>query len=173
MHFFDSKGKFVTSQSFAEEEEIWGRRINGHRGEIHRVLLDYAKSVGIEIKLGQNVTSYFEEDTCGGIEVGGERITADVVLSAEGVRSPGRKIVLGFDDLPQSSGYAVFRAWFPSTELAKNPLTKHLVDGDTHNGWIGEDAHFLAAAIKGGAEISWVGSRWTRFTQNLGARTTS
>lgn len=131
-------------------------RINGHRGEIHKVLLEYAKSVGIEIRLGHNVTDYYENDTCGGIEVDGQRITADVVLSAEGVRSPGRKIVLGFDDLPQPSGYAVYRAWFPSTELAKNPLTKHLVDGDTHNGWIGEDVHFLAAAIKNGAEISWV-----------------
>jgi len=135
-------------------------RINGHRGEIHRVLLDYAASVGIDVRFGQNVTGYFEDETCGGIELGGgERVTADVVLSAEGVRSPGRKIVLGRDDLPQPSGYAVFRAWFPADELRKNPLTRHLVEGDTHNGWIGEDVHFLAAAIKGGDEISWVGHR--------------
>jgi 2-polyprenyl-6-methoxyphenol hydroxylase-like FAD-dependent oxidoreductase len=157
VNFFDSQGKFVTTQSFAEEEKIWGMRINGHRGEIHKVLIDYATSVGIDIRFGQNVTGYFEDDNCGGIEVDGQRITADIVLSAEGVRSPGRKIVLGFDDLPRPSGYAVYRAWFPSTELATNPLTKHLVDGDTHNGWIGEDVHFLAAAIKNGAEISWVG----------------
>ncbi|KAB5511518.1 hypothetical protein GE09DRAFT_1164565 [Coniochaeta sp. 2T2.1] len=156
VNFFDSQGKFVTTQSFAQEEETWGMRINGHRGEIHRVLLDHAKSVGIDIRLGQNVTGYFEDENCGGIEVDGQRITADIVLSAEGVRSPGRKIVLGSEDLPQPSGYAVYRAWFPSTELAKNPLTKHLVDGDTHNGWIGEDVHFLVAAIKNGAEISWV-----------------
>ncbi|KAH8910397.1 FAD/NAD(P)-binding domain-containing protein [Coniochaeta sp. PMI_546] len=156
VNFFDSQGKFVTTQSFAEEEKIWGMRVNGHRGEIHKVLIDYATSVGIDIRFGQNVTGYFEDDNCGGIEVDGQRITADIVLSAEGVRSPGRKIVLGFDDLPQPSGYAVYRAWFPSTELATNPLTKHLVDGDTHNGWIGEDVHFLAAAIKNGAEISWV-----------------
>jgi 2-polyprenyl-6-methoxyphenol hydroxylase-like FAD-dependent oxidoreductase len=137
-------------------------RINGHRGEIHRVLLDYAVSVGVDVRLGQNVTGYFEDDAYGGIEVDGKKITADIVLSAEGVRSPGRKIVLGRDDLPQPSGYAVYRAWFPSAELAKNPLTRHLVDGDTHNGWIGEDVHFLVAAIKGGAEISWV-----RATANL------
>ncbi|EAQ83146.1 hypothetical protein CHGG_10964 [Chaetomium globosum CBS 148.51] len=28
--------------------------------------------------------------------------------------------------------------------------------GDSHTGWIGEDVHFLAAAIKGGKEMSWV-----------------
>lgn len=27
---------------------------------------------------------------------------------------------------------------------------------DSHNGWIGQDIHFLAAAIKDGEEISWV-----------------
>ncbi|OIW35702.1 FAD/NAD(P)-binding domain-containing protein [Coniochaeta ligniaria NRRL 30616] len=156
VNFFDSRGNYITTQSFAEEEEKWGMRINGHRGEIHKILLDYAKSVGIEIRLGHNVTGYFEDEACGGIEVDGERITADVVLSAEGVRAPGRRIVLGSDDLPRPSGYAVYRAWFPSTELINNPLTKHLVGGDTHSGWIGEDVHFLAAAIKNGAEISWV-----------------
>lgn len=42
--------------------------------------------------------------------VNGERLTADVVFPAEGVRSPGRKIVLGFEDYLKSSGYAVYRA---------------------------------------------------------------
>jgi 2-polyprenyl-6-methoxyphenol hydroxylase-like FAD-dependent oxidoreductase len=154
--FFDWRGTYVTTQSFAAEK-IWGGRINGHRGEIHRILYEHAKARGIDIRLGQSVTGYFEDDACAGIEVGGQqRITADVVLVAEGVRSPGRRLVLGSDDRPQPSGYAVYRAWFPSTELAENPMTRHLVDGDTHTGWIGQDVHFLAAAIKNGKELSWV-----------------
>lgn len=44
-----------------------------------------------------------------------------------------------------------------SEELAKNPLTAHLVNnGDTHTGWLGPDIHFLAASIKDGKEFSWV-----------------
>lgn len=44
-----------------------------------------------------------------------------------------------------------------SAELAKNPLTAHLVNnGDTHTGWLGPDIHFLAASIKNGSEFSWV-----------------
>ena len=35
-------------------------------------------------------------------------------------------------------------------------LTKDLVNGDTHTGWLGPDIHFLAASIKGGKEFSWV-----------------
>ncbi|KAH6623737.1 hypothetical protein F5144DRAFT_584139 [Chaetomium tenue] len=87
----------------------------------------------------------------------GERLTADVVLAAEGVRSRGRRLVLGFEDRPQPSGYAVFRTWFGAEELLRNEKTRHLVEkGDSHTGWIGEDVHFLAAAIKGGKEMSWV-----------------
>lgn len=62
----------------------------------------------------------------------------------------------GSDDKPKSSGYAIYRAWMDGDVVAKNPITAHLVDGDTHNGWLGPDIHFLAAAVKGGKEFSWV-----------------
>ncbi|KAJ9138483.1 6-hydroxynicotinate 3-monooxygenase [Pleurostoma richardsiae] len=155
INYLNWQGKFVTTQSFAAEN-IWGRRINGHRGEIHAAIFNHAKARGIDIRLGQNVTDYFEDEHRAGVEANGHRLVADVVFAAEGVRSRGRKIVLGFEDKPQPSGYAVYRAWFPAGELAKNEKTKHLVQGDSHNAWIGQDIHFIAAAIKDGKEMSWV-----------------
>jgi 2-polyprenyl-6-methoxyphenol hydroxylase-like FAD-dependent oxidoreductase len=157
-HFHDWTGRFVTTQSFAEEHRKWGQRVNGHRGEIHQVLLRHAIERGIDVRLGCNVVEYFEdEDGAGVVTEAGETLTADVVLAADGVRSRGRKLVLGFEDKPLPSGYAVFRTWFPADELLKNDKTRHLVEnGDSHNGWIGEDVHFLAAAIKDGKEMSWV-----------------
>ncbi|KAK4151055.1 hypothetical protein C8A00DRAFT_45680 [Chaetomidium leptoderma] len=158
-HFHDWQGNFVTTQSFTEEHRAWGPRINGHRGEIHQAILQHARARGsIDIRLGCHVVDYFEDGDGAGVETDtGERFTADVVLAAEGVRSRGRKLVLGFEDAPQPSGYAVFRTWFPADELAKNEKTRHLVAaGDSHNGWIGEDVHFLAAAVKDGTEMSWV-----------------
>ncbi|KAK3291967.1 uncharacterized protein B0H64DRAFT_408532 [Chaetomium fimeti] len=133
-------------------------RVNGHRGEIHGVVLAHARARGVDVRLGVNVVRYFEEEGLAGVETeDGQRLTADVVLAAEGVRSRGRKLVLGFEDRPQPSGYAVFRTWFAADELLRNEKTRHLVEnGDSHTGWIGEDVHFLAAAIKGGREMSWV-----------------
>ncbi|TPX12501.1 uncharacterized protein E0L32_006913 [Thyridium curvatum] len=155
--FYDWKGKFVTTQSF-EKEKAWGKRINAHRGAIHQVIWDHIKERGtIDIHLNQRVTDYFEDENGAGVMVNGKKVTADVVIASEGVRSRGRKIVLGFDDKPKSSGYAVYRAWFPADKLAKNPITKHLVEnGDTHSGWIGRDIHFLASSLKGGKEFNWV-----------------
>lgn len=150
------QGEAVTTQSF-EREAIWGKRVNGHRAELHRVLYEYALANGIDVRLGVEITDYFEDDDKASVVTAtGERLTADLVLAAEGVKSAGRKIVLGFEDAPKPSGYAVYRAWFTTEQLKNNPLTQQLVQGDTHNGWIGQDIHFLVASIKDGEEISWV-----------------
>lgn len=149
------RGDFITRQSF-EKERSWGPRINGHRGELHSIIWEHAVERGIDLRLGQRVTDYFEDDKKAGVVVNGERMEADIVIAAEGVRSRGRKIVLGFDDKPKSSGYAVYRAWFPGAAIANNELLKHLVDGDHHCGWIGPDLHFLASSLKNGEEFNWV-----------------
>jgi 2-polyprenyl-6-methoxyphenol hydroxylase-like FAD-dependent oxidoreductase len=150
------KGEFVTRQSFADEKG-WGPRINGHRGELYSIIYRHAKDRGIDIRLGQRVMDYFEDNNEAGVVVNGVKMFADVVIAAEGVRSRGRKIVLGFDDKPKSSGYAVYRAWFPGEVIADNKMLKHLViNGDTHSGWIGPDLHFLASSLKDGKEFNWV-----------------
>lgn len=165
--FHHWQGKAVTTQVWDADKTKpdLGPRVNGHRGELHRILYEHALARGIEIRLGQSVVDYFEDETQAGIVVinskednpSETKFTADVVLAAEGVKSRGRKIVLGFDDKPQPSGYAVYRAWFSTEKLRDNPLTQFLVvNGDTHAGWIGQDVHFLAASIKDGEEISWV-----------------
>lgn len=38
-------------------------------------------------------------------------MTADLVIGSDGVRSIARTLVLGYEDKPKSSGYAIFRAW--------------------------------------------------------------
>lgn len=155
LNFHSWEGEFLTRQIW-DAEGSYGRKINGHRAEIHEIVFRHAKARGIDVRLGQNVTDYFETDDEAGVISNGERLTADCVVAAEGVKSKGRKIVLGYEDRPKASGYAVFRAWMKTDELAKNTATKWFCHGDTHNGWMGEDKHFLVASIKNGTELSWV-----------------
>lgn len=157
------QGEFVTRQSFAGEKE-WGDRVNGHRGELWGIMYECAVRMGVRIRWGARVVDYFEDGEGAGVVVvregcedeGQERLQGDVVVAAEGVRSRGRKIVLGFEDRPKSSGYAVYRSWFKGEAIARNPLLKHLVDGDSHSGFIGPDLHFLVSSLKGGEEFNWV-----------------
>lgn len=152
---------------------------NGHRADIHRVFLDYADSLGIQILLGKRISEYSEDPASGKSWVTteeGEIFKGDVVVGADGVRSRARKLVLGYDDKPRSSGYAVYRAWFNAHDAAidSDPLTREFVaNGDTHTGCsyhslpfllsvltplsgLGPDVHLLVATCRGGKELSWV-----------------
>lgn len=73
------------------------------------------------------------------------------------MRSKARELVLGYVDKPKSSGYAVWRAWFPNTDMMADPRTREFCEkGDTFNGWIGQDVHFLFSTIKNGKDCCWV-----------------
>ena len=96
-------GEYLLKQ-YWEQEDAYGKKFNGHRGEIHEIVYDYAQELGIPIQLGQHILEYWETDTQAGVVANGERIAADVVLAADGVRSKARTIVLGYEDKPKSSG---------------------------------------------------------------------
>ena len=96
-------GHFLIKQ-YWDQEAAYGKKFNGHRGEIHEIVYEYAKELGIEIRLAQQVLEYWETDVEAGVTVDGKRIAADVVLAADGVRSKARTIVLGFEDKPKASG---------------------------------------------------------------------
>ncbi|KAH6843450.1 hypothetical protein B0I37DRAFT_408286 [Chaetomium sp. MPI-CAGE-AT-0009] len=133
--------------------------LNGHRGELHEVVFKYARDeLGIPIHLGQPAVEYFEDENQAGIVLkSGERVVGDLVIGADGVRSKARELVLGHVDKPKSSGYAVWRAWFCNTDMIKDPRTREFcANGDTFNGWIGPDVHFLFSTIKGGQDCCWV-----------------
>ncbi|KAK1761652.1 hypothetical protein QBC33DRAFT_520249 [Phialemonium atrogriseum] len=157
IHKYDT-GEIVINQKnprYSEESAAY----NGHRGELHQVIFDYARDeLGIPIHLNNRIEQYFEEDEQSGIILeNGERVTGDIVIAADGVRSRAREIVLGYEDKPKSSGYAVWRTWFPNKDMLADPLTAHFCNnGDTFNGWIGPDMHFLFSTIKNGSDCCWV-----------------
>ncbi|CAG1997265.1 unnamed protein product [Fusarium graminearum] len=133
--------------------------LNGHRGELHEIIFNYARDeLGIPIHLGQRVSEYFENEENAGIVLkSGEKVFGDVVIGADGVRSKARELVLGYVDKPKSSGYAIWRAWFSNKDMIQYPRTKEFCEnGDTFNGWIGQDVHFLFSTLKGGKDCCWV-----------------
>jgi 2-polyprenyl-6-methoxyphenol hydroxylase-like FAD-dependent oxidoreductase len=131
-------GETLTKQTWGSEARAYGKAYNGHRGEIHEIVYQYALDVGINIRLGHKVEDYFETDDEAGVIANGERFVGNVVLAADGVRSKGRTVVLGYEDKPKPSGYAIYRTWFDSAALAEDPDTAWMVtDGDKHCAWLG------------------------------------
>ena len=87
-------------------QKVFGSNsFNGRRGEIHDVLLEHAKELGVEIKFGYEVVKFWEDSVTGkagvvararGGNCDGEEVTfeGDVVVGADGVRSRARATVL-------------------------------------------------------------------------------
>ena len=151
-------GELVVNQKSPPTDES-APVFNGHRGELHEVVFSYAKDeCGIPINLGRRVQEYFEDEHQAGIVLeNGDKVVGDLVIGSDGVRSKARELVLGYVDKPKSSGYAIFRAWFPNTDMITDPKTAHFCNnGDTFNGWIGPDVHFLFSTIKNGSDCCWV-----------------
>ena len=60
---------------------------NGHRGEFHSIVFNYVKDdLRIPIRLGCRINKYFETEHEAGIVLeGDEKVTADIVIGADGV----------------------------------------------------------------------------------------
>lgn len=124
------------------------------------VMFEYFQKLGIELHLNADVRDYYETDSSAGFTVNGQRWEGDAVLCADGVHSKGRHFVLGQQDNPRSSGYAIYRAWFvPEPSLRENPATAWIpLEGeeDTVMNFIGPNAHTLIATVKRNQGITWV-----------------
>ncbi|KAJ6511508.1 hypothetical protein C8R47DRAFT_1095293 [Mycena vitilis] len=86
----------------------------------------------------------------------GRRFRADVILGADGVKSMVREIVVGRPDKPLPTGDAAYRALIPTSEMAKHPDLKPLVDHPEMTGWIGPGRHIMGYCIRGSREYNIV-----------------
>lgn len=114
------------SQLRIANEKYGYRGLLGHRGHYHRILIDHAAKHGVELRLGQKIERYDAEKPSIFLP-SGEELVADVVVAADGVKSPGRKAVLGFEDAPVHSGYAVWRAYGDSSIFEGDPLVEEFL----------------------------------------------
>ncbi|KAG2070988.1 FAD/NAD(P)-binding domain-containing protein [Suillus decipiens] len=135
---------------------------SGHRATIHEILLEHAKSLGIEIRMGHQAVEYWEDEANRKAYVKiqtGETFDADVIVAADGVKSLARKFVIGHHDNPKPSGYAIYRAWFEAEEcgVTTDPLTDFMsIHGNQLHAWIGKDMHFMAISVLEGKSVCWL-----------------
>jgi salicylate hydroxylase len=115
-------------ETLATAESRYGYRgLLGHRGNYHKILIDRVIRNGVELRLGQKIERY-DADKPSIFLPDGEEIVADVVIAADGVKSPGRTAVLGFEDAPIHSGYAVWRAYGTTSIFEGDPLVEEFLE---------------------------------------------
>jgi salicylate hydroxylase len=130
----------------------------GHRGDYHDVFLEWVRRRGIPIRMGSEVISYEDIDPQPILTLkNGEKLSADIIVAADGIKSLARPLVLKMQDDPVSSGYACFRAFFkPTEEQRKDPKLNHYMKADCVNFWIGPDLHVVQNTLRNGEEFNWI-----------------
>lgn len=160
MELWKYDGKFITNVAWARNDEERETTYAGHRGKQHAIVMEYAKRLVKELKLGAAVVDYKEtEDKAGVVLDNGETLWADCVIAADGPRSIARKKVLGLADEKTESRWAVFRSFFKTDEAMRNhPGLKNFFyeDRDTVRFWMYESLSLMAFAWNGGEDIAWV-----------------
>jgi 2-polyprenyl-6-methoxyphenol hydroxylase-like FAD-dependent oxidoreductase len=119
--------------------------LSNHRGFAQVVFYNFAIKLGIKVEFGVRITEYFDDKNSAGVIANGVRYEADVVIGCDGIHSKARDAVTGVPTKPISSGFAIYRAWYPLDHLHGDPLLEDLANGgDSMNAWIGPDVHCFA-----------------------------
>lgn len=150
-------GEIITvDNTLGMAEERYGYRgLIGHRGQYHEIFIEHCKRNGVDVRMGVKIERYDVDKPSVFLPLG-EEVLADAVIAADGVKSVGRTQVLGWEDKPIHSGYAVWRAYSDAAMFRDDPLVSPLLGKDTTQLWIGPDLHGFVTTIRDGTEINAV-----------------
>lgn len=112
--FVTEQGRPIATVSFDGAEARWGAPIVSlTRARLHRVLLEQAHDLGVEVRVGQRVAHVeIGEHGVAARSVSGEELTGDLLIGADGVHSFVRTAIL--DDGPaRYAGFAAIRGLGP------------------------------------------------------------
>lgn len=118
-----------------------------HRADLLDVLVSAATARGIHIHLGCEVTDLDFSRPSVKISTG-EVYEADLVLGADGDRSACRSALLGYPDLPVSTGDIVFRIAIQRPDITKKHAAWELMKRESVNLWLGPDAHVVSYLLR-------------------------
>lgn len=142
MRLQNSKGEVLVEQQLPSHNAGFPI-VYTNRGLAQKYMYEYALTLGVRFQFGARIKEFFEEEGCAGIYVDGQKHVADVVIAADGVHSKAHTLTTGKPPIPISSGFAVYRAWFPLEELKGDPLLEEIFESkeDLMKVWIGPDTH--------------------------------
>lgn len=93
-----------------------------HRADYQRVLVDEARRLGARMRLGCDVVEVQCHDLDPSVTLANnEKITADVIVGADGLRSQVRTGVIGSVKEPKESGDLAYRITIPRGLLENDP----------------------------------------------------
>ncbi|MFE3037325.1 FAD-dependent monooxygenase [Streptomyces canus] len=129
------------------EKEFGAPYLQLHRADLQRALV--AAVPPDALRLATAVVGIDQDDRAAHVTTAsGERLDADVVVAADGIRSAARQWLFGADEAVFSHT-AAYRALLPAAEVADLDLPEYA-------GWLGPDRHVVHYWLRGGELLNLV-----------------
>ncbi len=125
---------------------------NIHRADLQDILLTRLDEVAPgALHLGSEVTGYDEDDRGASVRLAnGQSLRCDLLVAADGVRSPIRRQILG-PDRPEYSGNIAWRSVIPAERLPRDFMA------DDHAAWVGPGRHMIMYWLRNRELLNVVG----------------
>ena len=122
-----------------------------HRADLIDGLVKAARTnaTNINIKTSSRVVEYDYNRPAVKTEQG-DWCVADLVISAEGIKSCARKDINGAPMEPRDTGDVAYRILVPVEPLLEDPTTRELVTEPWATHWLGPEAHAVGYPLRGG-----------------------
>lgn len=128
-----------------------------HREDYHRVLVDEALRLGVEIMLSAHVTTVDFSRTELGL-VDGRVFRGDVIVGADGLWSEIRPLLLDSPSPPVETGDLAYRGTFTREQLLAlgDSRIEELCSQKSVTAWLGPGRHCVFYPVRAGAQYNLV-----------------
>ena len=128
-----------------------------HRANLHNCLVERAVELGADIRINSRVDEIeFGTDSSTVVLTNGQRLTADLVVGADGIASRTRECFLGRNDPPTPTGDLAYRVLLKTSELMHHEELKWLLTTSQVNYWMGPECHVVSYLLRGGELLNVV-----------------
>ncbi|KAJ6518368.1 salicylate hydroxylase [Mycena vulgaris] len=103
----------------------------------------------ISLRMNTPVTAY-DFDAPAVTTSAGERLTADLIICADGIKSAVRSAINGRPIEPVDTGDVAYRILVPAAPLLADPEMRHLVTDPWAVHWMGPEGHAVGYPLRGG-----------------------
>lgn len=108
-----------------------------------------ARELGVKIQLKSCVTKIDFDTPCVYLK-DDRRITADLIIGADGLKSRCREELVGHIDPPHLTGDLAYRIIIKASDMRKHEELAELVNDPAINFWMGPSGHAACYLLKGG-----------------------
>ncbi|CAK7219080.1 hypothetical protein SCUCBS95973_003703 [Sporothrix curviconia] len=160
-NFISWKGQHLSEMDYhAYAQAANGPFMDFHRANLHKCLLDRAVELGAKLVTSARVddVEIAGDDAVDATVVlaDGRRMTADLVVGADGIHSRLREVLVGHADPPELTGDLAYRLLLPAAAMLADPELRALVQDPQVNYWVGPDAHAVNYVLRGGELFNMV-----------------